>query len=244
VDLRRRVVPELRARASPAVAAQARTYFKNPPEMLGVRAGELRRIARAAAARLDGALGPEAILDACEPLVRDRRFEVNAVGLLVCERLLPRIGARILPRARRWLECGWCDSWAAVDTLCQGATGPLLLREPSLAPRVVPWTRGRSMWLRRAAAVSFVKPARKGLLLDEAYAVAERLLLETEDLLHKAVGWLLREAGTTDAARLERFLLDRGPAVPRTALRYAIERFPPARRTRLLAATRRERRKC
>ena len=61
---------------------------------------------------------------------------------------------------------------------------------------------------------------------------------DREDLAHKAVGWLLREAGRTDRARLERYLLAHGPAIPRTSLRYAIEHFPPRERRRLLEATR------
>jgi 3-methyladenine DNA glycosylase AlkD len=94
------------------------------------------------------------------------------------------------------------------------------------------------MWLRRAAAVALTRPARHGLLLDEAYEVARSLLGDEEDLIHKATGWLLRDAGVTDKKRLRAFLLECGPAVPRTALRYAIEHFPKAERKRLLAATR------
>jgi 3-methyladenine DNA glycosylase AlkD len=56
--------------------------------------------------------------------------------------------------------------------------------------------------------------------------------------MHKAVGWLLREAGKADMKRLERFLLDNGPKIPRTSVRYAIERFSKADRKRLLEATR------
>jgi 3-methyladenine DNA glycosylase AlkD len=92
--------------------------------------------------------------------------------------------------------------------------------------------------LRRGAAVAFVPLARRGRELDAAYEVASRLFDDGEDLIHKATGWLLREAGTTDPRRLERFLRAEGPRIPRTALRYAIERFPPPKRKRLLAATR------
>lgn len=59
-----------------------------------------------------------------------------------------------------------------------------------------------------------------------------------DDLIHKANGWLLREAGKADPKRLEKFLLDNGPAIPRTTLRYAIERFPESRRKALLRKTR------
>ena len=56
--------------------------------------------------------------------------------------------------------------------------------------------------------------------------------------MHKATGWMLREAGKTDVRRLERFLRAYGQRIPRTTLRYAIERFPPTKRRRLLRDTR------
>jgi 3-methyladenine DNA glycosylase AlkD len=65
---------------------------------------------------------------------------------------------------------------------------------------------------------------------------------DPEDLMHKASGWLLREAGKTDAERLEKFLLTHGPAIPRTTVRYSIERFPEGKRKELLVATRGRRR--
>ena len=55
--------------------------------------------------------------------------------------------------------------------------------------------------------------------------------------MHTAAGWLLREAGKTDLRRLERFLRRYGPSIPRTTVRYAIERFPPRERHRLLVDT-------
>lgn len=66
--------------------------------------------------------------------------------------------------------------------------------------------------------------------MDDAYAIAESLYKYPEDLIHKATGWMLREAGKPDPARFEGFLLKHGPKIPRTALRYAIERFPPEKR--------------
>jgi 3-methyladenine DNA glycosylase AlkD len=71
-----------------------------------------------------------------------------------------------------------------------------------------------------------------------AYRIATRLLDDDEDLMHKAVGWLLREAGKSDMERLAEYLLTKGPRMSRTTVRYAIERFPKDERKRLLEATR------
>jgi 3-methyladenine DNA glycosylase AlkD len=115
--------------------------------------------------------------------------------------------------------------------------GPLLLRYPTLRGPVAGWSAHRNLWVRRAAAVGLIPTIRRGLGLDLAYRVARRLHPDREDLIQKAVGWMLREAGKSDQRRLERYLIANGPRIPRTSLRYAIERFPDARRREILAET-------
>ena len=75
-------------------------------------------------------------------------------------------------------------------------------------------------------------------ILDVAYEIAQTLHTDTEDLIQKAVGWALREAGKVDAQRLELYLRAAGPSIPRTTVRYAIERFSIVKRQSLLKATR------
>jgi 3-methyladenine DNA glycosylase AlkD len=75
------------------------------------------------------------------------------------------------------------------------------------------------MWVRRAAAVSLIPSVRKGAALGVAYAVARAIQVDREDLVHNAVGWLLREAGKTDARRPERYLRQHGHSMARTTVR-------------------------
>jgi 3-methyladenine DNA glycosylase AlkD len=91
------------------------------------------------------------------------------------------------------------------------------------------------MWVRRASIVGLLKPMRIDRTIDQVYATARRLHPDPNDLIHKAVGWALREAGKIDPARLERYLRANVRAIPRTTFRYAIERFPERRRRQLLA---------
>ena len=88
--------------------------------------------------------------------------------------------------------------------------------------------------------MAYVPLARHGKFLDAAYDIAGRTFPIRDDLLEKANGWMLREAGKKDPARLEAFLLRHGPAIPRTTLRYAIERFSEAKRKTLLKKTKGE----
>ena len=92
---------------------------------------------------------------------------------------------------------------------------------------------GRTLWEQRIGMVSTMTFIRHGQLGD-TFAIADILLHHPHDLIHKAVGWLLREAGKRDKAALEAFLAARYSAMPRTMLRYAIEKFPAPERRRYL----------
>jgi 3-methyladenine DNA glycosylase AlkD len=144
----------------------------------------------------------------------------------------------LLRVCKRWLASDRSDNWATTDGMCGAVIGPLLIAHPELVRRVTPWARHRNLWVRRASIVGLIPLVRRHTAVDEAYAIARTLHPDTADLIHKAVGWALREAGKADPVRLERYLRAAGARIPRTTVRYAIERFAPARRRVLLAATR------
>jgi 3-methyladenine DNA glycosylase AlkD len=235
----REVRTTLRRHGSPRRAAMMRAYFKRDETVsfYGVPLPVVRRVARDVWHRHRAWTVPSAIR-LCDTLIRVPELEVKCVGVLVLARWHGAFPRGLLRTVRGWLGAGHCASWAAVDLVAPSLLTPLVRHYPDLIATVGAWTGARSTWVRRAAAVTFVPLARRGQELDAAYGIAERLFPDTNDLIHKAVGWMLREAGKTDPRRLERFLLRHGPRVPRTTLRYAIERFPPARRRRLLRETR------
>ncbi|MBN1827121.1 MAG: DNA alkylation repair protein [Candidatus Eisenbacteria bacterium] len=227
----------IRSLADPKRAESNQRFFKEPVPMYGLDAKTIRTITRETASRVKGAWTVRETVRFVDAMVRDPRWEARAVAYLMLERHAKDAGPELLPAVRRWLEKS-CGNWAAVDTLAPSVLAPLLDRHPELIGEVTAWTDSPNLWLRRGAAVAFVPLARKGRRLNEAYRVAGRLLGDDEDLMHKAVGWLLREAGRTDRPRLEAWLRKKGPRIPRTSLRYAIEHFPETRRKALLRDTR------
>ena len=124
------------------------------------------------------------------------------------------------------------DNWDLVDASAPYVLGPWLLdRDDSLLDELA---GSPSVWDRRIAVMATFAGIREGRP-EATLRLADRLLTDPADLVQKAVGWMLREVGNRDPARAEAFLAPRYRRMPRTMLRYAIERFPADRRRDYLA---------
>jgi 3-methyladenine DNA glycosylase AlkD len=224
--------------ARPAGAFDASRYFRGAHDLgfYNVGAATVRETARTIVRRHPDWTLDDAMVFA-EALMPDRYLEVKALALEVVARYRRAFSRSRLPRWKRWLSRGYSSNWATTDALCGYLIGPLIATDRALVAQVAGWSRDRSLWVRRASAVSLLPVIRQGEALDVAYGVARVLHADRADLIQKAVGWMLREAGKVDSARLERYLRANGPHIPRTTVRYAIERFSASRRRALLAAT-------
>lgn len=235
-----RVARELLSRAARGRPPRRLTRFFKPRERVygyGIGTGRRRAIERELYGAVRRTWSFADALDFTERMLGDRTIEGKTLGIELLGRFERSFEPALLARAERWLAANRCNNWALTDDLSIRVLGPLFRRSPALVRALGRWACSDNLWVRRAAAVSLVPLARRGRHLDAAYRVATTLLADQEDLVQKATGWLLREAGKTDPRRLEAYLLARGPQLPRTALRYAIERFPAAKRRALLART-------
>jgi len=221
-------------------AFDAARYFRGAHDLGFYNCGTtaMRELARAVYEANAGRWSIDDAMALADVLIADRFLEAKSVGIEVVARYQKHFTPSLLNRWKRWLADGHSANWATTDTICGALIGPLLLRFPEKADQMARWSKHRNLWVRRASIVGLIPLARRGQALDRLYAIANRLHPDDEDLIQKAVGWALREAGKADMARLERYLRANGPAIPRTTLRYAIERFPPAKRAALLEETR------
>jgi len=228
---------ELKRLARPAGDFDASRYFRGEHNLgfYNTGATPMRALARSIwEAQRDRWTLDDAMAFA-DLLMPDRYLEVKAVGIEVVARYRRGFSPRLLLRWKRWLALNHSANWATTDSICGYLIRPLLVVHPELARQVAGWSRDRNMWVRRASAVGLIGFANKGMQLDRVYGVAKRLHADSEDLIQKAVGWMLREAGRADAARLERYLRANVRRIPRTTFRYAIERCPDGKRRQLLA---------
>jgi 3-methyladenine DNA glycosylase AlkD len=235
-----RVKRELARLARPSGSFDAARYFRGDHGLRFYNVGTpaMRAMARQIYRAQRDRWSVDEAVSFAESVIADPFLETKSVGIEVLARYRRAFTPRLLRVWKRWLAENHSANWATTDAICGVLIGPLLVAHPELAPTLRAWARDRNMWVRRASVVGLIPLARKGVALDVLYDNAQTLHADREDLIQKAVGWALREAGKADAGRLEQYLRANGPAIPRTTVRYAIERFPAATRLALLAATR------
>jgi 3-methyladenine DNA glycosylase AlkD len=233
---------ELKRLGRPSGEFDAARYFRGGGELRFHNVGTktMRALARSIHVQHQDEWSIDEAMAFANVLIQDPYLEVKSLGIEVVVRYRHDFTPRLLPIWKQWLARNHSTNWATTDAISCYLIGPLLVRHPELAAQMRAWAGHRNMWVRRAAAAGLIPSVRRGCALDVAYDVARRLHPDPNDLIHKAVGWLLRESGKTDVARLERYLRTNGTSIPRTTVRYAIERFPPAKRRELLDATRPE----
>jgi 3-methyladenine DNA glycosylase AlkD len=229
--------PEARAvrrLADPARARVLAGFFKTGPggygegdRFLGVLVPQIRRLAR----EFRGAP-----LSACRELLASPWHEERLLGLLLAVDRYRRGDPAERGRVFRFYVASFprINNWDLVDVTAEHVTGAHLWDRPRGV--LLRWARSPNLWVRRIALLSTFHFIRKS---DFAWTLrlAKLYLEDPQDLIHKATGWMLREVGKRDVGALRAFLGRHAPALPRTALRYAIERLPEPERRRWLAVT-------
>lgn len=235
-DQVREVRERIRALADPATARRLSGFFRTGPgeyaegdRFVGVRAPDLDRIARQMRGIELGAVG------------RLLRSEVHEDRMVALRILVDRYRRETDPARRRlarfYLDnLDGVDNWDLVDISAPWLLGGEIA-EGRLWPTAKRLAASPDLWRRRVAIVSTLGPIRRGQV-EPAFEMAEILIEDREDLIQKASGWILREAGKRESEALTRFLDTHGPEMGRTAVRYSIERLPEPLRLRYLASTR------
>lgn len=219
---------ELHQLADPSHRIGQQSFFKEPVNPLGVRCRELNAVEVGRWRELKR-LTPEELLELCEALWCSEIFEEPVLAAKWCARAAARLGPEALTRYSCWLETR-VHNWAHCDALCAMAIGKLVLVRPELAPLLLTWTKSTNRWMRRGAAVILVPAARKGLLWPQVFATAEALLADTDDLVRKGVGWLLRESSKRAPGEVHAYVMTRRDSMARATLRCAIELLTPEQR--------------
>ena len=134
----------------------------------------------------------------------------------------------------RWVGT-YVSNWASCDTLCNHTVGEFIEMYPEFLSGLKKWARSQNRWMRRAAAVTLIIPARKGKFLDDIFAIADILLTDPDDMVQKGYGWMLKAASQAHQDEVFRYVMEKKAQMPRTALRYSIEKMPKEWKAKAMA---------
>jgi 3-methyladenine DNA glycosylase AlkD len=158
----------------------------------------------------------------CEELYKSGYLEESFIVSNWTSSLIGQYEPNDLPVFRNWID-SYITNWASCDGFCNHTIGSLIEQYPEYIEELKSWTKSPNRWMRRAAAVSLIIPAKHGKFLDESLVIADLLLTDGDDMVQKGYGWLLKETSRKHGTEVFDFVLRNRKSMPRTALRYAIE---------------------
>ena len=199
-------------------------FFKDNKKHIGLAAPIIRKLSAEKFKRIKH-LDKKQILEICEKLLECNDSSSQDIAFDWAYRIRKEYVKSDFAIFEKWLE-KYVNSWGSCDNLCTHAFGYYLFVFPESISKIQRWTQSKNKWKRRASAVIFIYSLRRGRYLKESLKIAKSLLLDKEDLVQKGYGWMLKEASNINQEEIFNFVMKHKSIMPRTALRYAIEKMP------------------
>ena len=201
-----------------------RRYFKEDIQLYGVKTAIVTQIGNQAF-KLIKAMPKSEVFALCEDLWKSGMMEESFIACNWTYSIRKQYAPEDFAMFEAWVN-KYVSNWAACDSLCNHSIGSFLEQYPSFVEDIKEWTFSKNRWVKRASAVSFILPARKGLFKKDIFEIADNLLLDTDDMVQKGYGWMLKSLADACEDEVFQYVLDHRSSMPRTALRYAIEKMP------------------
>jgi len=216
---------KLKSAADPNVAAGARRFFREDVDPYGVGAPQVQTIGRLVYRELKGWTSSE----------RDRymaglwksgKLEEGAIVCYVYRRFSKHCAANEFKLFEQWLD-RYVRNWSHCDGVSTWLIAASIANRPELIAKLPAWTKSKNRWKRRAAAVSLIQEAKRGGNTGSIFRICEMLRHDSDDMVQKGVGWLLKETYPRKPREVLKFLADWRATAPRLLLRYAAEKMTP-----------------
>ena len=208
-------------------------FFKEPIDCYGMKSAVVEQISKENFKIIKGYSKKE-IFDICEIFWQSPKIEENIVACSWSYNIKKFFDSKDFELFKYWINT-YVNNWATCDTFCNRNMGDLILKYPDLLSQLKEFTQSDNRWMKRAAAVSLIVPARKGLFLNDMFEIALILLEDPDDMVQKGYGWMLKVASQTHQKEVFEFIMKHKQRMPRTALRYAIEKMPDDLKKRAMA---------
>ncbi|OPY54513.1 MAG: DNA alkylation repair enzyme [Methanosaeta sp. PtaU1.Bin060] len=215
---------ELEGNADEKTRESASRFFREEVKFHGVKSSVVRKIATKYFQEIK-AKEKDEIFSLCERLLESGYGEEAAVAFEWSGSLAKSYEPADFQVFERWIG-DYVDNWAKCDILCNHTLGSFIEKYPEYRGHLKEWARSPNRWFRRASAVTLILPARKGMFLEDVLQISDLLLKDEDDLVQKGYGWMLKEASKRHQEEVYEYIMKRKAEMPRTALRYALEKMP------------------
>jgi len=215
---------ELKQNTDEKTKASGERFFKEAVKFYGVKTAIVSKMAREYFQQIKDQDKSE-ILALCEELWQSGYMEESFIACHWSYVIHKKYEKKDFKIFAHWVK-DYVSNWASCDTLCNHTVGTFLEMYPDYLSQLFLWAKSKNRWQRRAAAVSLIVPAKRGQFLPEVFQIADILLLDQDDLVQKGYGWLLKVASQAHQKEVFDYVFKNKNTMPRTALRYAIEKMP------------------
>jgi 3-methyladenine DNA glycosylase AlkD len=214
----------LKSNSDEAALLSGQRFFKEEIQTYGVKVPTVKKISKQFLPVIKSRSKGE-VLDLCEKLWQSGIMEESFVACEWSHTIQKSYEPSDFETFERWIK-NYVSNWASCDTLCNHTVGEFLIAYPTSISKLKEFATSKNRWMRRAAAVTLIIPARKGLFLEDIFEIANLLLTDSDDLVQKGYGWMLKAASEAHQQEVFDFVIRNKAVMPRTALRYAIEKMP------------------
>lgn len=215
------------------IRVASRRFFKEQVKLYGIKMPVVQQIGKVFLKDIREKDKSE-IFDLCEELWKSGYMEEAFVACQWTYEIHERYEPSDFKLFKKWIG-QYVDNWATCDTFCNHSMGDFIQMYPEFLSQLKEFAKSKNRWMRRASAVSLIIPARKGLFLDDILEIAEILLLDKDDLVRKGYGWMLKAASEAYQEVIFDFVMKNKATMPRTSLRYAIEKMPDSLKVKAMA---------
>jgi 3-methyladenine DNA glycosylase AlkD len=215
---------ELTNLADEKTTGQYKRFFKEEVKFYGAKTGLVEKMAAIYFKEVKP-LGKKEVFRLCEELFKSGYSEESFIAADWAERLHAEYQPEDFATFEHWVKT-YVSNWATCDTLCNHTIGSIVEQFPQFLASLKQWARSDNRWVKRASAVTLIIPARHGKFLPDIIEIADILLLDKDDMVQKGYGWMLKDASIKHQEEIFNYVMKNKKVMPRTALRYAIERMP------------------
>ncbi len=208
-------------------------FFKEPVKLHGLKSAVTERIGKEYFNKLKAKVKSE-IFELCEELWKSGYLEEAGIACNWSYYVHKNYTPDDIKLFEKWVN-NYVSNWAACDTLCNHSVGTLIEMYPEKISELKRWSKSQNRWMKRASSVSLIIPARKGLFLDDIFEIAGTLLTDKDDMVQKGYGWMLKAASEAHQRDVFDYVFKNKAIMPRTSLRYAIEKMPKELKTKAMA---------